>query len=99
VNRPRAHAYARVMRTLEDSGPAKLLAAEQERIRHAADALLFCGDVVRDAEARAAVSDVQALYDHLVGSGRWTPTRAGDLVDAIWECGPGLAPAPLVLAA
>jgi hypothetical protein len=84
----RTHAYARVIRTLDDCGRAKLLPAEQERIREAADALLFCVDIVADPEARTAVSDVLDLRDHLVGSGRWTPQRASELADDLWACGP-----------
>ena len=34
-------AYRRVMHTLAELGPAKLLAGEQERIRLAADNLIF----------------------------------------------------------
>ena len=35
----RTQAYKRVMRTLSDIGPSKLLATEQERVRDAADTL------------------------------------------------------------
>jgi hypothetical protein len=99
VTGPRARAYGRVIRTLRDVGAAKLLVSEQARIRHAADALLFCADVVEDAAARAAVSDIQTLRDHLVESGRWTSERAGDLADDVWACGPGLASVPVAAAA
>ena len=37
----RTQAYGRIVKTLEDLGPAKLLASEQERIREAADTLIF----------------------------------------------------------
>jgi hypothetical protein len=40
-NADRAQAYGRVVKTLDDLGPTKLLADEQETIRSAADALLF----------------------------------------------------------
>lgn len=96
---PRARAYGRVIRTLSDLGAAKLLASEQARIRHAADALLFCADVVQDSAARAGVSDIQTLRDHLVESGRWTSERAGELADDVWACGPGLASVPVAAAA
>jgi hypothetical protein len=85
---PRAHAYARVIRRLDDCCPAKLLAAEQTRIRQAADALLFCVDLLADAEATMAVADVLDLYDHLVATGRWTPERADGLASDLWSCGP-----------
>jgi hypothetical protein len=99
VTGPRARAYGRVTRTLRELGAAKLLASEQARIRHAADALLFCAEVVQDSTARAAVSDIETLRNHLVESGRWTSERAGELSDAIWACGPGLASVPVAAAA
>ena len=37
----RTQAYGRVVRTLQDVGPTKLHAAEQERVRDAADTLIF----------------------------------------------------------
>jgi|SRR3954454_12001547 hypothetical protein len=90
MNRQRSLAYGRVTRTLRDLGPAKLQAAEQERIRAAADTLVFCGDVVRSPAARAALADISALHDQLVGSGRWSAARAGALLDDLWACGPGV---------
>jgi hypothetical protein len=96
---PRAHAYTRVIRSLDLCGPAKLLEPEQERIREAADALVFCVDMSRDADATKAVADVLDLYDHLVGTGRWTPQRADELANDIWACGPMPALAGLDLAA
>jgi hypothetical protein len=99
MNGLRAHAYGRVIRTLDDCGSAKLLAPEQERIRKAADALLFSVDVTVDADATLALADVLDLYDHLVGTGRWTPQRADELANDIWACGPMPAMAGLDLAA
>src|SRR4051812_6210695 len=96
---PRAHAYARVISTLDDCGAAKLLGAEQERIREAADALLFCVEMSRDADATMALADMLDLYDHLVGTGRWTAQRADELANDIWACGPMPAVAGLDLAA
>ena len=94
----RARAYARVMVTLRDLGPAKLLPAEQSRIRLAADTLLFCADLAGDPSARATCADVDALCAHLSRSGRWAPERAGRLFDDLWACGPGLS-TPLAAAA
>jgi len=48
----RARAYARVMKTIRDLGPAKLRSSEQEVTRIAADSLLFCADLVNDHAAR-----------------------------------------------
>jgi hypothetical protein len=50
----RARAYAGVMVTLRELGPAKLLASDQAVTRLAADSLLFCADTVNDRTARAA---------------------------------------------
>lgn len=86
----RAHAYARVIRSLDDSGPAELLPRERQRVRNAADALLFCREPRADIEASLAVADLLELHDHLVGTGRWTRQRAEQLTDDIWACGPGL---------
>jgi len=85
----RARAYARVTVTLRDLGPAKLLPAEQSRIRFAADTLLFCAELDGDASARTTWADMAELCDHLVDSERWTPARADELFDDIWACGPG----------
>src|SRR5919201_6008680 len=81
----RTQAYGRVIKTLEDLGPAKLQAAEQDRIREAADTLIFAADL---DEARAALEDVDALAEHLVASGRWSEERAKQLVDDVLACGP-----------
>jgi hypothetical protein len=81
----RTQAYGRVVKTLEDVGPAKLLPPEQERIREAADTLIFAA---APEEARAALADVEALAEHLVSSGRWTTERTQQLVDDLLACGP-----------
>jgi hypothetical protein len=81
----RTQAYGRVIKTLEDIGPAKLQPVEQERIREAADNLIFAADL---DEAQATLEDVEALAAHLVTSGRWTTERADDLVSDLLACGP-----------
>jgi hypothetical protein len=86
----RAHAYRRVAKTLRDMGPAKLWPAEQVIIRDAADALVFASDL-SSQEARMALAAVVALSDELIDAGRWTPSRAHQLLDDIWACGPGEA--------
>ena len=68
----RTQAYGRVVKTLEDLGPSKLLPHEQELIREAADTLIFAADL---AEARSALADVEALAEHLASTGRWTAER------------------------
>jgi hypothetical protein len=76
--------------TVEELGTASLLAAEQSRIRFAADTLLFCADLVKSPTGQAAFSDIAALRDDLVASGRCTAQRANGLLDDMWACGPGL---------
>jgi hypothetical protein len=84
----RTQAYGRVIRTLEDLGPAKLLPVEQERIRDAADNLIFAAD---SDDAWAALADVDALAEHLVATDRWSEERAAELAQDVLACGP-LAP-------
>jgi hypothetical protein len=84
----RACAYARVTMTLDNLGSAKLLDPERAQIRHLADTLLFCADLTNDATACAEFADVEALLEHLVACGRWSPERAARLGDDVWACGP-----------
>ena len=81
----RTQAYGRVIKTLEDVGPAKLQPAEQDRIRDAADTLIFAADL---DDARAALTDIEALAEHLTASGRWTAESADALVQNVQACGP-----------
>ena len=81
----RTQAYGRVVKTLEDIGPAKLQPSEQDRIRDAADNLIFAANL---DEARATLEDVEALFEHLVTSGRWTTERAEQLAADLLACGP-----------
>ena len=85
----RTQAYGRIVKTLEELGPVKLLASEQERIRDAADILIFAEG--SDDHVIAAIDDIRSLADHLVESGRWTEERALLLVDDDAATGP-LAP-------
>jgi hypothetical protein len=84
----RTHAYQRVMQTLNDLGPSKLLAGEQERIRYAADSLIFSPDLREDPAARQALADVEGLCRALVESGRWAELTATRLTDDLSRCGP-----------
>jgi hypothetical protein len=86
----RARAYAKVMETLREVGSAKLLPAEQERIRSAADALVFSPSMATDESARAAFLDVDALCERLIESGRWSTERGVELANDLWACGPAL---------
>ena len=85
MNSERTQAYGRVVKTLEDLGPAKLQPAEQARVREAADTLIFAVDL---DEARAAMADVDALAEQLVASDRWSEERAKQLADDLLACGP-----------
>jgi hypothetical protein len=81
----RAQAYGRIIKTLEDLGPSKLHATEQERIRDAADTLLFCEDI---ETAKIALTDVRELTDSLVESGRWLEDSAEKLLRDLDDAGP-----------
>jgi hypothetical protein len=87
----RTHAYGRVVQTLKDLGPSKLLESEQDRIRCAADSLIFCGDLESDESAQTALEDVEELCRSLVDCGRWEHVTALGLADDVWCCGPGHA--------
>jgi hypothetical protein len=84
----RSNAYRRVMKTLDDVGPSKLLDGEQQRIRCAADNLVFSTDLNTDVDAREALHDVDALCKTLVESGRWEQVSATKLAEDIFQCGP-----------
>jgi hypothetical protein len=84
----RAQAYRRVIHTLAELGPSKLVAGEQERIRHAADTLIFSRDLDEDEPAREALIDMERLCSLLVESGRWEQSGAMRLVADVSQCGP-----------
>jgi hypothetical protein len=91
VDSQRTQAYRRVISTLEDIGPTKLQHEEQERIRDAADTLIFSSGLADDA-AREALDDTRRLCQALVDSGRWEQATAGRLASDIRDCGPSSAP-------
>jgi len=84
----RAHAYRQVINTLRDVGPTKLLAGEQERIRYAADNLIFGDDPRADVAVQEALADIERLCRALVDSGRWEQAAAMRLADCVARCGP-----------
>jgi hypothetical protein len=86
----RAQSYGRVMETLRSVGESKLHAEEQDQIREAADALLFCEDIDTGPEAKVALDGVRDLTRRLVGTGRWTPDAADRLLENVAGCGPVL---------
>lgn len=87
MNSQRAQAYGRVLKTLDDMSAAKLQDLEQQRIRDAADTLLFC-ETIGAPGARAALGDIEDLTRHLVDAERWTEERARGLADDVAGCGP-----------
>jgi hypothetical protein len=84
----RSQAYGRVMRILDDLGPAKLHASEREEIRVIADTLFFAEDLGVDAEARDAVARITKLARNLVDSERWLDESARALLADVLGCGP-----------
>jgi hypothetical protein len=84
----RTHAYRRVLQTLDELGPSKLQVAEQDRIRDAADTLIFCQDLDHDESAIEALEDTELLCELLVESGRWERVTADRLADDVRQCGP-----------
>ena len=84
----RSKAYGRVMKTLDDLGPSKLLPSESEGLRDAADVLLFCDDLTADPHAERALRETRALAHHLVQSGRWLAETVESLVRDMEATGP-----------
>jgi hypothetical protein len=84
----RTAAYRRVLETLSELGPAKLLGEEQDRIRYAADNLIFSSDLCEDEAALGALTDIEQLCGALVESGRWELVTATRLADDLAACGP-----------
>jgi hypothetical protein len=88
VTSRRAEAYGRVVRILNSPDGEQLRPDELERIRVAADSLLFCADVELDSAARDAADEIADLAVELVESGRWDEDTAEELVSDVLACGP-----------
>ena len=86
----RTQAYGRVVQTLDELGPTKLLPAEQARIRDAADILIFAADA---EGASDALRDMGELAEHLLKTGRWLEQRVDLLLANLAACGPSNVPA------
>ena len=95
----RARAYGRVMTLIEELGPAKLHADEQQAVRNAADALLFTTDVASDPEAKAVLDHLDGVMDRLVENERLLPETSDRILDAVEACGPQTEPLALPAAA
>jgi hypothetical protein len=74
------------MKTLDDMGAAKLHDLERQRVRNAADTLLFA--TPNDPGGLDALTEIEHLCRHLSDSGRWTVDRAAVLSDDVAACGP-----------
>jgi hypothetical protein len=88
VTSRRAEAYGRVVRILEGPDGKELRSDELERIREAADSLVFCEDVDLDPDARDAADVIADLAVEQVESGRWDEDTAESLVSDVLACGP-----------
>jgi hypothetical protein len=75
------------MRTLDEMGGTLLRDAERQRIREAADTLLF-SESLDDSGVREALDDVEELARELVETERWSDERVRRLLDDIGDCGP-----------
>jgi hypothetical protein len=85
MNTDRTHAYSRFVKTLDDLGATKLQPSELDRIREAADTLIFASSA---EESSPALRDVGELCEHLVAVDRWTEERAEQLLSDLQDCGP-----------
>jgi hypothetical protein len=83
----RGRAHTRLRELLDARGPALLHQAEREQFVDAADALLF--DETDALERRDASLD---LLDELVEAGRWEPSAANAVAQALRACGPVATP-------
>ena len=88
MNPERTNAYRRVLDTIAELGSSKLQDAEQDRIRYAADSLIFCDNLSADEGARQALVEIQLMLDTLVQSGRWERATADRLAADLLSCGP-----------
>jgi hypothetical protein len=84
----RSKAYGRLMRVAEADGPGALEPDERSLLRETADALLFCEDLMRDAEAGDALARMGDLAGEMVGSERWDPAFAERVLTDLEACGP-----------
>jgi hypothetical protein len=72
---------------LDTSALGELHAAETERVREAADRLVF-SETLYGAPAQLALLDVEDLADELVHDERWPDGLASLLVECVADCGP-----------
>ena len=88
MTRERAHAYRRVIQTVEKLGASTLGSREQDVIRRAADSLIFSRELLQDDVAREALKEIERLCRALVDTGRLKQTIATRIARDISQCGP-----------
>lgn len=76
------------MSTVTDLSGSKLHAQEQDVVREAADAMLFCEDLPSDRAVEQALSALYDLTDRLVESERLAPEKTRELTADVEACGP-----------
>jgi hypothetical protein len=69
-------------------GAKGLLPQEEEQIREAADALVFCPGEWSDQQARDALARAVRLVEGLVHVGRWPEGAAKRMLRDLESCGP-----------
>jgi uncharacterized protein YggE len=81
-----------VIQTLNELGASALGGRDQDVIRHAADSLIFCRDLLHDDAASEALQDVERLCRALVDAGRLKLTGVTRIASDISRCGPSPPP-------
>jgi len=76
------------MKVISATGESALRADEQALLREAGDAMFFCEDIALDDEARDALARVSDLAGELVGTERWDPELAEQVLQDLEACGP-----------
>ena len=76
------------MKVVSATGEGALQPHEQTLLREAGDALFFCEDIAQDDEARDALARVSDLAGDLVGTERWDPELAEQVLQDLEACGP-----------
>ena len=84
----RSKAYGRLMKVVSATGDAALDPAEQAILREAGDAMFFCEDIALDDDARDSLARVSDLAGQLVGTERWDPELAEQVLQDLESCGP-----------
>ena len=90
MTRERAFAYSNLIWLLDTEALGELHAPEAERVREAADALVFAKNLY-GAPAQLALLDIEDLADALVDDERWADATASLLVECVADCGPRFA--------